>query len=107
MVTKDYILAILFYLAKMFMVFVLLPATAHSQIFCGTGKVIKDDLEKHYGEVVVNMGNTKTGLLMLLFVSQKTHTWTMVTVNPMGPTCIIASGDNWEVVVGKILGEPS
>lgn len=84
------------------------PEPAHSQQFCGAdGKAIKDALEKKYGEVMVGMGNTRPGHLTLLYLSKKTQTWSILDVDPNGPTCIIASGYNWETVAEKILGEPS
>jgi hypothetical protein len=81
---------------------------AQSQMFCGYDhQAIKDGLEKKYGEVAVNMGNTKDNHLTLLFLSRKTQTWSILDIDPNGPTCIISSGYNWEIVDEKILGDPS
>lgn len=105
---RDFVLSILLYLAMIAMVFVLMPAPAHSQVFCGANeRAIKDELERRYGETVINMGIDKTNRLVLIYVSQKTRTWTIVQVDPMGLTCIIASGKSWENITGKAVGEPT
>lgn len=53
------------------------------------------------------MGNTKSGLLVLLFLSEKTRTWSVLRVDPNGLTCVMAAGDNWEALGPQIPGDPS
>ena len=61
-------------------------------------------LSDQYKEDPVGMGLAQPGQVLEVFASPG-GTWTMVMTRPDGKACLIASGNNWEMMT-KIKGNP-
>jgi hypothetical protein len=76
-------------------------AQAIMQVPCGK----RDDLIKllgsKYQEKLANTGVTAVGQLVEVYVSEK-GTWTVLSSQPTGISCILAAGSAWE---GQIIGK--
>ena len=71
------------------------PATA--QAVCGPhGEVVKK-LEGDFKEARAGLGLAGNGGLVELFVSEKGG-WSVLVTRPNGVTCLVAAGENWEIV---------
>ncbi len=71
------------------------PATA--QAVCGPhGEVVKK-LEGDFKEARAGLGLAGNGGLVELYVSEKGG-WSVLVTRPNGMTCLVAAGENWEIV---------
>jgi len=52
-------------------------------------------LKKKYGESERGMGLSGTEVLIEVWSSEKTGTWTIVMTRPNGIACVMAAGDSW------------
>ena len=78
------------------------PASAQSS--CGPREQLVKMLADQYKEDPVGMGLAQLGQVIEVFASAN-GSWTMVMTMPDGKACLIAAGDNWEMVT-KIKGNP-
>jgi hypothetical protein len=78
------------------------PASAQSA--CGPREQLVKLLADQYKEDPVGMGLSQPGQVLEVFASSN-GSWTMVMTMPDGKACMIAAGDNWEMVT-KIKGSP-
>ncbi len=78
------------------------PASAQSA--CGPREQLVKLLADQYKEDPVGMGLAQPGQVLEVFASSS-GSWTMVITLPDGKACMIAAGDNWEMVT-KIKGNP-
>ena len=79
------------------------PATS-AQTSCGPREQLVKLLADQYKEDPVGMGLAQPGQVLEVFASSN-GSWTMVMTMPDGKACMIAAGDNWEMVT-KIKGNP-
>ncbi len=81
--------------------------TAHSalaqQVPCGDRAKAVAHLEKNYSETPVSIGLASNGAVVEVFASEA-GTFTIVMTYPNGLSCMIAAGENWENVVGRVSG---
>ena len=75
----------------------LTPAAAQSQ--CGPLQEVVKSLGDRYKEAPVGMGITQPGQVLEVFASQS-GSWTMVITNADGRSCLIAAGENWDMIQG-------
>jgi hypothetical protein len=78
------------------------PAAAQSS--CGPREQLVKLLADQYKEDPVGIGLAQPGQVLEVFASSN-GTWSMVMTMPDGKACLIAAGDNWEMVT-KIKGKP-
>ena len=78
------------------------PASAQSS--CGPREQLVKMLADQYKEDPVGMGLAQPGQVIEVFASTN-GSWTMVMTMPDGKACLIAAGDNWEMVT-RIKGNP-
>jgi hypothetical protein len=78
------------------------PASAQSA--CGPREQLVKILVDQYKEDPVGIGLSQPGQVLEVFASS-TGSWTMVMTMPDGKACMIAAGDNWEMVT-KVKGNP-
>ena len=78
------------------------PASAQSA--CGPREQLVRLLADQYKEDPVGIGLSQPGQVLEVFASS-TGSWTMVMTMPDGKACMIAAGDNWEMVT-KVKGNP-
>ncbi len=76
---------------------------------CGDRQAIVDQLTNKYGESRQNVGLNGNNSLVEVFVSAATGTWTILVTMPTGTSCLVAAGQNWQVVEAEIVtpGNPA
>jgi hypothetical protein len=72
-------------------------ATASAQMVCGKHTEIANKLTDGYQEHQTSAGIARNGSLVEVFSSKK-GTWTILYTVPGGQTCLMAVGDNWQVL---------
>jgi hypothetical protein len=77
-----------------------LPALAQSQ--CGLRAAVIEHLAVKFGETRRSVGLAANSTVMETFASDATGTWTITVTTPQGMTCLIASGQAFEVVVESL-----
>jgi len=80
-------------------------APAAAQTSCGPREQLVKVLADQYKEDPVGIGLARPGQVLEVFASSS-GSWTMVMTMPDGKACLIAAGDNWEMVT-KIKGNPA
>ena len=79
---------------------------AHAQQICTPHDKAVSQLEKQFDEQVAGRGLAENGKRMLeLFVSEK-GSWTLLTSDARGRSCVMASGESWHGVK-RLVGEPT
>ncbi len=74
-----------------------MPAAAQ-QAPCTERPTVVDHLASEYSERPVAIGLASNGGVIEVLSSQKSGSWTLIITMPNGPTCMIAAGENWELV---------
>ncbi|NBJ12037.1 hypothetical protein [Microvirga arsenatis] len=82
----------------------LAPAPAEAQAACGPREQLVKLLSDQYKEDPVGIGLAQPGQVLEVFASSN-GSWTMVMTMPDGKACMIAAGDNWEMVT-RVKGSP-
>jgi len=72
-------------------------APSMAQPVCGKHAEIVDRLSKGYQEQQNSAGIAANGNLVEVFASPK-GSWTIIFTKPGGVTCLMAVGDNWQVI---------
>jgi len=72
-------------------------SSARAQTACGPREDLVKLLSDQYKESPVGIGLAQTGQLLEVFASS-VGSWSMVITTTDGKTCIVAAGDNWEMV---------
>lgn len=80
-------------------------AFAQVRASCGPRSELVKLLADQYKENPVGIGLAQPGQVIEVFASQA-GTWTMVMTMPDGKACLIAAGNNWEMVT-KVKGDPT
>ena len=78
--------------------------SASAQTSCGPREQLVKILADQYKEDPVGIGLAQPGQVLEVFASSA-GTWTMVMTMPDGKACMIAAGDNWEMVT-RVKGSP-
>ena len=73
-----------------------LPALAAGQ--CAARDKVVKTLADRYGETRQSVGLAPNSAMMEVYASSETGTWTIVVTMPNGLTCLVASGENFELV---------
>jgi hypothetical protein len=81
-----------------------LSSETSAQASCGPRGQLVKLLADHYKETPIGIGLAQPGQVLEVFASQG-RSWSMVMTMPDGKACLIAAGDNWEMVT-KIKGSP-
>jgi anti-sigma factor RsiW len=79
----------------------LAAAPAMAQVPCGPHAAILDHLAQRYGEKPHSIALTDQGSLIEVVVSPA-GTWTILVTQPKGPSCIVATGKQWETVAATV-----
>jgi hypothetical protein len=80
-------------------------SSAQAHASCGPRNQLVKLLSDRYKEDPVGIGLAQPGQVLEIFASQ-TGTWSMVMTMPDGQACLIAAGDNWEMLT-KVKGNPT
>ena len=65
---------------------------------CGQRDALLAQLSQDYGETRKGLGLAANHALVEIFASGKTGTWTILVTLPGGTSCLLASGEDYEVV---------
>ncbi|SDF21753.1 hypothetical protein SAMN04488117_1031, partial [Celeribacter baekdonensis] len=74
-----------------------LPAPATAQQSCGQRDQVLERLGTQYGESRQSIGLAPNNGVVELFASTETGTWTLLMTQPNGVSCLIASGQAFEM----------
>ena len=70
---------------------------------CAERATVVERLSSTYGEVRQSIGLAPNNSVVEVFASAETGTWTITVTNPAGVTCLVASGQAFEVTPGEVL----
>ena len=73
-------------------------AVRASQAPCKPWREVVADLGDRYAERPVAYGMQPNGNLLQVFVSERTGTWTLVTMHPNGTACLVGAGNGWDTL---------
>ncbi|MFC3613047.1 hypothetical protein ACFORG_04680 [Lutimaribacter marinistellae] len=85
-------------------VMVLAAAQVQAQGNCAPREVVIERLAERYGEARRGIGLVQQGSVMEVFASDQTGTWTITVTMPDGTTCLVASGQAYEVIADAASG---
>ena len=80
----------------------LMSSPAVAQRICGPHEDIIKRLETGYKETQAGVGLAAGGGVVQLYVSEA-GSWTVLVTRPGGVTCLLAGGENWEIVEPRFL----
>ena len=80
------------------------PADAQAP-HCVPRDTAVEQLTQHHGEQVTARGLTANGQMMLELFATDSGSWTLVTTDVGGRSCVVASGESW-MPVPRIEGDP-
>ena len=63
------------------------------------GRLLKDD----FGETVAWRALSRAGTVVEILSNDETRTWTIIVSTPQGLTCLVAAGQDWEIITGEPL----
>ena len=79
-------------------------APSYAQTLCGDRGAILEGLEKNHAETPQAIGLSQDGGLLEVVVSP-TGGWTILITYPKRPTCVVATGEDWNSLVVAV-GHP-
>lgn len=74
---------------------------------CGSYDELRVMLDRRFGERPASSGLADDGTVMQVFASAGAGTWTMVSIDPSGKACVLATGEGWQPEAGAHQGEPA
>lgn len=84
-----------------------LAQAAPAQQACAERALIMERLADGYGESRQSIGLGANNTLVEIYASLDSGTWTITVTAPGGPTCLVASGSNFEVLAeGLVNSDP-
>jgi hypothetical protein len=78
-------------------------AQATSPLICDARDKVVSTLGTDYSESPVSMGLARNGTVIEVFTSVE-GTWTIIMTQPVGISCLVASGNYWESLPKPIAG---
>ena len=78
-------------------------AASAQQMVCGERQHLVNHLGATYSEAPANLGLDATGSVLEVLTSDK-GTWTILVTDPKGVTCVVAAGENWEMLPRMAMG---
>ena len=79
------------------------PSTsASAQTVCGARTNFLANLGQKYAEAPTALGLASNGSVLEVLTSKK-GSWTIIVTAPNGTTCMVASGESWELLPQPIL----
>ena len=83
-----------------------LASTASAQVVCKDRPTFLSYLGNSYSEAPVAMGLANNGSVIEVLSSKGGGTWTIIVTQPSGLSCIVASGEAWDVAPIKAMLGP-
>lgn len=72
-------------------------SSASAQVPCSPREQLVTTLTKQFKETPVGIGLAQPGQVLEVFASPS-GSWSMVMTMPNGTSCLIAAGENWEMI---------
>lgn len=72
------------------------PVTAQTLPACAEHEIVRESLASGYGETRQMIGIAADGSILEMYGNVDTGSWTITMTMPGGPTCLVASGENFE-----------
>jgi hypothetical protein len=86
---------------------IVVVAPAHAQQpLCGERASLVTQLERKYGEARRAVGLQGGSVMLEVFASNDTGTWTILLTRPDGVTCAMAAGEAWREENGAARRDP-
>jgi hypothetical protein len=79
------------------------PALAQQQPACGDRNDLLTQLKEKYKETPTGFGMTGQGSVVELMTSES-GSWTLILSFPSGRSCLIATGEGWEMWQARLAG---
>lgn len=76
----------------------LAPVWAHANSGCAPRDVVLDRLATTFGETRQSIGLGANNMMVEVFASSETGSWTITVTRPSGLTCLVASGQAFETL---------
>lgn len=92
------------YAAVLFLLPWPLISEAEASPACGDREKVIASLAAKYSEEPAAYGIAPNGGVVEVLVAPDGSTWTILFTYPSGPTCLVASGENWQDLEQKIKG---
>lgn len=75
---------------------------------CGPRAAVIAQLADRFGETRRSMGIAANNMVMEVFASDASQSWTITVTTPQGQTCLVASGQGFEAIADELpaKGEP-
>jgi hypothetical protein len=88
---------------------VILVTQAQAAPQCGSRAAVMAQLAERFGETRRSMGLAANNMVMETYVSDVSQSWTITVTTPEGQTCLLASGQGFEAMLGEqpAKGEPT
>lgn len=99
----------LFALSFGFAALILVSQAARAAPQCGPRAAVPGHLGQTHGESRRAVGLAANNLVMEVFASSDSQSWTITVTTPQGQTCLIASGQGYEAMAGNLpaRGDPA
>ncbi len=81
------------------------PVVAQSARNCAPHKMVVERLASKYGETRQSMGLGANNVVIEVFASDTSGSWTITVTNVNGLTCLVASGQGYETMVEALPAE--
>ncbi len=65
---------------------------------CHAHELVVTRLAERYGETRQSIGLAANNAVVEVFASEETGTWTITVTAPGGPTCLVASGNEFQAI---------
>ena len=82
------------------------PARAGQPTSCFKRDDLLTYLSNNFKEAPIAVGLTDAGMLLEVFSSKKGETWTVAVTTPAGLTCLMATGQDWQLAPRIAAVEP-
>ncbi|WP_424942134.1 hypothetical protein [Aliiroseovarius crassostreae] len=86
-------------------------AMAQTRQNCAPRPAVVERLTDTYGETRQSIGLATNNMVVEVFASNESGTWTITVTNPQGVTCLVAAGRSFETLdeepTPAMLGEPT
>lgn len=69
---------------------------------CAAPAIVKERLSSAYGETLHSVGMTKSKFRIEVFASETKGTWTITARKASGLSCVIASGEGFDVMSRQV-----
>ena len=84
-----------------------LSVDAQAAPLCGKRDDVVAQLSEKYKETPVGIGLASNGGLIELLAASNGTTWTLIVTVANGPTCLVATGHDWQSQQTAVLDGPS